>query len=247
MPDIGRFSLAMMMMTITITLQSHKKPNSSLSMGGEHLDTIPATKSDEFIKSSVENLVPNPSESEGENECDVPACEVFTTFSNIIFNADYNFYSSDDQSISDEDIPKEIYLNPLFDEENISINIDPHNFNAKPDLIESLLNHDSLIISSSSKIDSLSMSSPVNLLFSNLFRQELMKLIDSDSLMEEIDLSFTLDYPMPPGIEEDDYDSESDILILDELLSNDSFYFLKMSHFILIFLHPLVLLRNHQM
>nr|GFA02259.1 hypothetical protein [Tanacetum cinerariifolium] len=45
---------------------------------------------------------------------------------------------------------------------------------------------------------------------------------DSDSLMEEIDLSFTLDDPMPPGIKEDDYDSERDILILDELLSNDS-------------------------
>nr|GFC85887.1 hypothetical protein [Tanacetum cinerariifolium] len=29
-------------------------------MGDEHLDTVPATKSDEFIKSSVENLVPNP-------------------------------------------------------------------------------------------------------------------------------------------------------------------------------------------
>nr|GEU38347.1 serine/threonine-protein kinase PEPKR2-like [Tanacetum cinerariifolium] len=28
----------------------------------EHLDTVPATESDEFIKSSVENLVPNPSQ-----------------------------------------------------------------------------------------------------------------------------------------------------------------------------------------
>nr|GFC67825.1 hypothetical protein [Tanacetum cinerariifolium] len=36
---------------------------------------------------------------------------------------------------------------------------------------------------------------------------------DSDSFMEEIDLSFTLDDPMPPGIEEYDYDSERDILI----------------------------------
>nr|GEW70997.1 hypothetical protein [Tanacetum cinerariifolium] len=45
---------------------------------------------------------------------------------------------------------------------------------------------------------------------------------DSDSFMEEIDLSFTLDDPMPLGIEEDDYDSERDILILKELLSNDS-------------------------
>nr|GEY93812.1 hypothetical protein [Tanacetum cinerariifolium] len=45
---------------------------------------------------------------------------------------------------------------------------------------------------------------------------------DSDSLMEEIDLSFTPDDPMPPGIEEDDDDSERDILILEELLDNCS-------------------------
>ncbi|GKF41659.1 hypothetical protein Tco_0125001, partial [Tanacetum coccineum] len=36
----------------------------SLSMGGEHLSTIPKTESDELIKSSVENLVLTPSESE---------------------------------------------------------------------------------------------------------------------------------------------------------------------------------------
>nr|GEV99500.1 hypothetical protein [Tanacetum cinerariifolium] len=43
-------------------------------MGDEHLDTILATESDEFIKSSVENLVPIPSESEGilDNMCNVP-------------------------------------------------------------------------------------------------------------------------------------------------------------------------------
>nr|GEU80816.1 hypothetical protein [Tanacetum cinerariifolium] len=61
------------------------EPIDFLSMGDEHLDTISATESDEFIKSCVENLVPNPSESEGENECDVPAG--FTTFSNVLFDA----------------------------------------------------------------------------------------------------------------------------------------------------------------
>nr|GEZ94302.1 hypothetical protein [Tanacetum cinerariifolium] len=56
---------------------------------------------------------------------------------------------------------------------------------------------------------------------------------DSDSHMEEIDLSFNPNDPMPPGIEEDDDDSERDILILEELPSNyslslpvnESFYF----------------------
>nr|GFB28498.1 hypothetical protein [Tanacetum cinerariifolium] len=58
----------------------------SLIMGDEHLNTILATESDEFNKSCVENLVPNPSESEGKNNCDVPAG--FTTFSNALFDAD---------------------------------------------------------------------------------------------------------------------------------------------------------------
>nr|GEV69194.1 hypothetical protein [Tanacetum cinerariifolium] len=128
------------------------EPVDSLIIGDEHLDTVLAMESDEFIKSSVENLVPNPSESEGENECDVPAC--FTTFSNILFDADYDFYSVDDQSLFDEDFPKEIYSNPLFDEEIIYMKIDPHHFNVEFDLIKSMLNHDSSIISSS-KIDSL--------------------------------------------------------------------------------------------
>ncbi|GKF22061.1 hypothetical protein Tco_0074383, partial [Tanacetum coccineum] len=39
---------------------SIKEPNNSLNIGDEHLDTIPATESDEVIKSNVENLVPIP-------------------------------------------------------------------------------------------------------------------------------------------------------------------------------------------
>nr|GEZ24339.1 hypothetical protein [Tanacetum cinerariifolium] len=243
------------------------EPVNSLSMGDEHLDTIPATGSDAFIKSSVENLVPNPSESEGEPECDVPACEEFTTFSNILFDSDYDFYSSDDQLFYDEDVPKKIFSNPLFDEEIIPMKIDSHYFNAESDLIESMLNHDSLIIISL-KIDSLfnefagelTLLKPISpgiyetncypeeethftnrLLYDNSsprppkefistnsdseiesFSPSLVHVEDSDLLMEEIDLSFTLDYLMPPGIKDDDYDSERDIIILDELLSNDS-------------------------
>ncbi|GJZ60522.1 hypothetical protein Tco_0616338 [Tanacetum coccineum] len=54
-----------------------EEPDNSLNMGDEHLDTIPATESDEVIKSSVENLVPIPSEFEGifDDSCDVLNCD----------------------------------------------------------------------------------------------------------------------------------------------------------------------------
>nr|GEZ49584.1 ribonuclease H-like domain-containing protein [Tanacetum cinerariifolium] len=45
---------------------------------------------------------------------------------------------------------------------------------------------------------------------------------DSDTFMEEIDLSFNPDDPMPPGIEDDADDSERDIPILKDLPSNYS-------------------------
>nr|GEX21604.1 hypothetical protein [Tanacetum cinerariifolium] len=236
-------------------------------MGGEHLNTIPATESDEFIKSCVENLVPNPSESEGENGCDVLTC--FTTFSNILFEADYESDSSDYQSCFDEDFLEEIFSNPLFEEEIIPMKIDQHHFNAESDLIECMLNHDSSIIPSSSKIDSLldefageltllksippgidetdyhhenEIHFSERLLYDNSsprppeefvsdnsdadiesFSPSPIPVEDSNSHMEEIDLSFNPDDPMPPGIEEDDDDSERDILILEELPSNYSF------------------------
>ncbi|GKF52221.1 hypothetical protein Tco_0148688, partial [Tanacetum coccineum] len=56
---------------------STEEPDNSLSMGDEHLDTIPEMESDEVIKSSVEDLVLIPSESEGifDNIFDVPSCD----------------------------------------------------------------------------------------------------------------------------------------------------------------------------
>nr|GFB13912.1 hypothetical protein [Tanacetum cinerariifolium] len=161
-------------------------------MGDEHLDTILATESDEFIKSSVENLITNPSESEGKNECDVPAG--FTTFSNVLFDAEYDFDSSDDQSLSDEDLSKKIYSNPLFDEEIIPMKIDPHSFNAESDLIESMPNHDSSIIISS-KID---------------------------SLFDEFAGELTLLKSIPPGIDETDCHPEEDTHFTKRLLYDNS-------------------------
>nr|GEX72164.1 hypothetical protein [Tanacetum cinerariifolium] len=125
-------------------------------MRDEHLSTISKTKSDEVIKSSVKNLVPIPSvyevTSDNESECDVPVKDesslISTTFSNPIFDYNDDFTSSDDELLSKEDVPMEnfkIYSNPLFDDEEINSNkIDPHYFNAKSNLIESLSNRDTL-------------------------------------------------------------------------------------------------------
>nr|GEU93387.1 hypothetical protein [Tanacetum cinerariifolium] len=169
------------------------EPVDSLNMRDEHLNTIPATESDEFIKSRVENLVPKPSESKGKNGCDVPAC--FTTFSNILFDVDYESDSSDYQSCSDEDFSEEIFLNPLFEEEIIPMKIDQHHFNAESDLIESMIHHDSSIIFSSSKIDS----------FLDEFAGELI-------LLKSIS----------PRIDETDCYPEEDIRLIERLLYDNS-------------------------
>ncbi|GKB49173.1 hypothetical protein Tco_0899926 [Tanacetum coccineum] len=84
-----------------------KEPVNSLSMGDEHLDTILATESDEVIKSSVENLVPIPSESEGipDKMCDVPLCENTTPLNALNEHSEIVVNSNDDNSSSDDDSP----------------------------------------------------------------------------------------------------------------------------------------------
>ncbi|GKB17040.1 hypothetical protein Tco_0850963 [Tanacetum coccineum] len=102
----------------------------SLIMEDEHLDTILETESDKLIKSSVEDLVQIPSESEdsSEGECDFPQYDDSSkncdssknhdlTFSNPLFDIDEDFTSSD-ESFSEEDVLNEnfkIFSNPLFD------------------------------------------------------------------------------------------------------------------------------------
>nr|GEW05086.1 hypothetical protein [Tanacetum cinerariifolium] len=54
---------------------------------------------------------------------------------------------------------------------------------------------------------------------------------DSDSIMEEISLFCTPNYPMPPSIVDKDYDSERDILIPKDLPSNNSLSFAEKESF----------------
>ncbi|GKC15104.1 hypothetical protein Tco_1011886 [Tanacetum coccineum] len=242
------------------------------------------------------NLTPSESEDlfedlfDNESECDVPVCDDsspnFTTFSNPLFDSNDDFTSSDDESFFEEDVPKEnfkIYSNPLieFYEEIISSKINPlyneidsipqgndnDHFNVESDLIETLLNLDTSMVSSP-KINSLleeffgelahidlippgideadfdpeddirlvekllydnSSPRPPEELNSEIpdaiiesFSPSPIPVEDSDSLMEEIDIFLAPDDSIPSGIENDDYDSEGDVLFLEELLNDDS-------------------------
>ncbi|GKA08902.1 hypothetical protein Tco_0688233 [Tanacetum coccineum] len=104
------------------TVLSTMEPEDSLIMWDEGLSTIPEKESDEVIKSSIEDLVPIPSESEDTSDSD----------------------KDDDESLPEEDVSEEnfkIYLNPLFefDEEYISSDINPL-FN---EVLEDIENKDS--------------------------------------------------------------------------------------------------------
>ncbi|GKB83371.1 hypothetical protein Tco_0950266 [Tanacetum coccineum] len=107
-----------------LSIEINKKkeqPEDSLSMGDEHLSTSPEKESDEFIKSSVENLVPIQSESEdtsrSDSECILPSCddiyhinvyeEKSVTFFNPLFNSNDDLTSIDDELLSDEDVPED--------------------------------------------------------------------------------------------------------------------------------------------
>nr|GEY68643.1 hypothetical protein [Tanacetum cinerariifolium] len=91
---------------------STEEPDNSLSMGDEHLDTILATESNEFIMSSIENLIPIPSESEGipENMCDVPFHDNFVPLDvskdqfEDFSDSNDEFSSTDDDSFSIDNI-----------------------------------------------------------------------------------------------------------------------------------------------
>ncbi|GJZ64507.1 hypothetical protein Tco_0620928 [Tanacetum coccineum] len=180
----------------------------SLIMEDKHLDTIPKIESDEFIKSSVENLVQNPSGSEDECKCDVPDCDDsqttnFSTFSNPLFD---DSTSSDDESSHEEVIHEmnfKTYSNPLFDldEEINSSEFNPtHNedldstpkdvrFDAESYLLESLVNRDTL------------MASPPKI----------------DFLLDEFAGELTHLQSIPPGIDNTNLDPESDIFSDDSI------------------------------
>ncbi|GJW73292.1 hypothetical protein Tco_0132662 [Tanacetum coccineum] len=91
------------------------EPEDSLIMGDENLSTIPEKESDEFIKSSVEDLVPILSEfedtSDNDRECDFHIIWMTSPLS--------------EDNVLEENV--KIYSNPLFefDDEYISSDVNP--------------------------------------------------------------------------------------------------------------------------
>ncbi|GKD73184.1 hypothetical protein Tco_1331466 [Tanacetum coccineum] len=203
------------------------EPEDSLIMGDEDLSTIPEKDLDELIKSSVEDLVPILSESEdtsgSDSECDLPSCDDFSpinvseeksmNFSNPLFDSNNYFTSGDDESLSDEDVPEDkvkIYSNPLFEfnDEYISSDVNPL-FN---EVLEDIESEDSYF----SKFDE------PDLLVTPLSMLNVDECFDpgGNFVLEEIEACLTSD-SIPSGIDDDEFDLEKDILLLEKLLKDD--------------------------
>ncbi|GJR45946.1 hypothetical protein Tco_1314049 [Tanacetum coccineum] len=199
------------------------EPEDSLIMGNEELSTIPEKESDEFINSSVEDIVPIPCESgdtsESDSDCDLPLCDNFSlinvseeksvTFSNPLFDSNDDFTSSDDESLSDEDVPEDnvkIYSNPLleFDDEYISSDVNP--------LFDEVLEN---IESKDSYVSNLHEPALLVTPFFDVNEDECF-----DRRGDEIEAYLTSD-SIPPGIDGADFDLERDILLLEKLLNDD--------------------------
>ncbi|GKD57503.1 hypothetical protein Tco_1290890 [Tanacetum coccineum] len=156
---------------------------------------------DEVIKSNVEDLVPIPSESEdtseSDSECDLPSCDDFSpttiskekyaTFSNPLFDSNDDFTSSDDESLSDEDVPEDnvkIYSNPLFEFDDKYISSDVIFFN---EVLEDIENEDFYV----SKLDE------PDLLVTPLSKLNEDECFDPDGDVDEIELLLHRDSSTP--------------------------------------------------
>nr|GEV11961.1 hypothetical protein [Tanacetum cinerariifolium] len=185
-----------------------EEPEYSLSMGYEHLSTTPETESDEVIKSSIKKLVPILREyevtSDDESECDVPVKDEsssnFTTFSNLFFDDNDNFTSSDDESFSNEDVSMKDFKE--FSGELTHINpIIPGIEEADFELEEEIRLDENLLYDNSSPRPLKELNVEIADTIVESLSPSPIYAEDSDSLMKEIDLFLATDDLMPPGIE----------------------------------------------
>ncbi|GJY60290.1 hypothetical protein Tco_0460947 [Tanacetum coccineum] len=181
----------------------------SLIMADEHLDTILETESDEKNKSSVEDLNLTPSESKdlSEDLSDIKKSDLIES----LLNRDTSIVSSPKFDSLLEEFSGELAHIDL-----ISPEIDEADFDPEEEirLVEKLL-YDNSSPRPPEELNSENSDAVIE-----SFSPSPIPVEDSDSLMEEIDIFLAPDDSIPPGIKNDDYDSEGDIL--EELLSNNS-------------------------
>ncbi|GJU00927.1 hypothetical protein Tco_1111265 [Tanacetum coccineum] len=178
-----------------------------------------------YPSSSVEDLVPIPSESEdtseSDSDCELPSCDDFSpinvyeeksvTFSNPLFNSNDDFTSSDDESLSDEDVSEDkvkIYSNPLFEfgDEYISSDINP--------LFDEVLENNESKDSYVSNLDE-----PA-LLVTPLSDDNEDECFDLGDDIDEIKACL-ISNSILLGIDDANFDPEGDILLLKKLLNDD--------------------------
>ncbi|GJV56228.1 hypothetical protein Tco_1457233 [Tanacetum coccineum] len=198
-----------------------EEPDNSLSMGDEHLSTIPETESNEAIKSSVKDLVPIPSEFKGISEdiCDVPFCD------NDHFDAKFgliNTLLSRDILITSPkiDFLPEEFAGELNLIDSILPGIDEDDFNEEEGAIdndilqiedkilrEKLLNVNLLI----DKIEALNLTPSIPFVLEYPSSSPI-PVMDSDFLIEDVDTFLVSEDSIPPGIKSD-FDSEGDFFL----------------------------------
>ncbi|GKE04585.1 hypothetical protein Tco_1396603, partial [Tanacetum coccineum] len=171
-----------------------EEPDNSLSMGDEHLNTIPETE-----KSSVENLVPIPSEFKGISEdiCDVPSCDYFDAecgLINSLLSRDISITSPKIDFLPEEFVGELNLIDPILpgiDEDDFDKDdCDEDDFDEEEEDIDILQIEDEIL------------------------------LVDREFLIEEVDTFLVLEDSIPPNIESD-LGSEEDIVFLDNLLNDD--------------------------
>ncbi|GKC38669.1 hypothetical protein Tco_1051053 [Tanacetum coccineum] len=202
---IARYSTSK---AITPDLPIEESEN-SLIIGDEHLDTIPATKSDKVIKSSVEILVPIPSEFEGisNDTCDVPVREDLSTLDALNDNSEILSDSNSDGTSSDDDDFENVEYEEVNDVDQKEKEFDLEDILQIQDVIlrEKLLNVHRLI----SKIESLKDNPTPDRVFESPSPFPI-PVVDSDVFFEESDTSLShLDNSLPEFETSSDHTEET--------------------------------------
>nr|GEY24883.1 hypothetical protein [Tanacetum cinerariifolium] len=232
-------------------------------MGNEELSTIPEKESDEFIKSSVKDLVLIPSDTEdtsrSDSQCILPSCDDFSTiiifeekivtFSNPLFDSNDDFTSSDDESLYGEDVPEDNVLEDIECKVSYDSNLDEPTILVTPlfdsnedeyftpgDDVELLLYCDpsipkmSVVSILKGFTDEPALKENEDLFDLESKKNDWKKIVYDDPIDDVIfdlggdinEIDAFLDIDASTNIKDGYYDSEGDVLFLENLLSDDA-------------------------